>query len=78
MGYEEEWVNGLNGGDIESMCILKDGGCGGVYGWGGGNGVVMISSKKGMVDKWKVSVDGGWGVNSGGVGEYDMMKDERE
>ena len=31
-----------------------------------------------MVDKSKVTLDARWGVNTRGVPEYDIMKDQRE
>ena len=36
------------------------------------------TTKKGMVDKSKVTLDARWGVNTRGVPEYDIMKDQRE
>ena len=78
MPYDEESVNALNPADIESMSILKDAASAALYGSRAANGVVMITTKKGMVDKSKVTLDARWGVNTRGVPEYDIMKDQRE
>ena len=78
MPYDEESVNALNPADIESMSILKDAASASLYGSRAANGVVMITTKKGMVDKSKVTLDARWGVNTRGVPEYDIMKDQRE
>ena len=48
--------------DIESMSILKDAASAALYGSRAANGVVMITTKKGMVDKSKVTLDARWGV----------------
>ncbi len=60
------------------MSILKDAASAALYGSRAANGVVMITTKKGMVDKSKVTLDARWGVNTRGVPEYDIMKDQRE
>ena len=63
---------------IERITILKDAAATAIYGSRAANGVVMITTKKGMVDKSKVTLDARWGVNTRGVPEYDIMKDQRE
>ena len=78
MPYDEEAVNALNPSDIESMSILKDAASAALYGSRAANGVVMITTKKGLADKSKVTLDARWGVNTRAVPEYDIMKDQRE
>ena len=78
MPYDEASVNALNPADIESMSVLKDAASAALYGSRAANGVVMITTKKGMVDKTKVSIDARWGVNTRAVPEYNIMKDSRE
>ena len=78
MPYDEKSVNALNPSDIESMSILKDAASAALYGSRAANGVVMITTKKGMADKTKVTVDARWGVNTRAVPEYDIMKDPRQ
>ena len=78
MPYDEDAVNALNPADIESMSILKDAASAALYGSRAANGVVMITTKKGMADKTKVTVDARWGINTRAVPEYDIMKDQRQ
>ena len=77
MPYDEEAVNALNPADIESMSILKDAASAALYGSRAANGVVMITTKRGSSDKSSISVDARWGVNTRGIPEYDIMKDQR-
>jgi TonB-linked SusC/RagA family outer membrane protein len=46
---DNEIMNKINPGDIESIEILKDAASAAIYGSTGGNGVVLISTKKGKV-----------------------------
>lgn len=48
-------LNGINPRDIESIEILKDASATAIYGSRGANGVVLITTKKGVVGKAKVS-----------------------
>ncbi|MCQ2153486.1 MAG: SusC/RagA family TonB-linked outer membrane protein [Bacteroidales bacterium] len=54
-------VNALNPADIESIEILKDAASTGIYGGLGGNGVVIVNTKKGKEGRTKVSYDGFYG-----------------
>ena len=71
-------LSSINAADVKSIEILKDAASAAIYGSRAANGVVMITTKKGMVDKSKVTLDARWGVNTRGVPEYDIMKDQRE
>src|ERR1019366_9378298 len=63
----------VNPNDIESISILKDAGAAAIYGISGGNGVVVITTKKGR-GKMSLSYDGYYGrqVPLGG-NPYNLM-----
>jgi TonB-dependent starch-binding outer membrane protein SusC len=50
-------LSDLNPGDIESIEILKDAGSASIYGSSGGNGVILVTTKKGSSGKWQVNFD---------------------
>ena len=50
----------LNPNDIESISILKDASAS-VYGFKGANGVILVTTKKGELEKPKISYNGYWG-----------------
>jgi TonB-dependent SusC/RagA subfamily outer membrane receptor len=54
-------LNTLNLNDIESMQILKDASAASIYGSRAGNGVVIITTKKGKNGKPKFTYDGYYG-----------------
>ncbi|MGS2738224.1 TonB-dependent receptor [Sinomicrobium sp. M5D2P17] len=53
----ERSFNNLDPNDIESFTILKDASSTSVYGVRGANGVVLITTKKGVKGKTKINVD---------------------
>lgn len=53
----ERSFNNLDPEDIESITVLKDAASTAVYGVRGGNGVIIITTKPGIVSKPKFSVD---------------------
>ena len=66
--------NGLNNGsvnplvmlapeDIETMTVLKDASATAIYGSRGANGVIMITTKKGVAGEMKLSYDGSFGMS---------------
>jgi TonB-linked SusC/RagA family outer membrane protein len=55
-------VGALNPGDIESTEILKDASAAAIYGSRAGNGVVMITTKKGKTGKTSVNYDAYEGI----------------
>ncbi len=57
-------LNTLNPSDIESMQILKDASAASIYGSRAGNGVVIITTKKGKAGKPKLSYDTYYGSQS--------------
>ncbi len=52
----------LNPNDIESISVLKDAGAAAIYGVAGGNGVVVITTKKGKQGKTQFSYDAYYGT----------------
>ncbi len=64
----------INPNDIESISVLKDAGAAAIYGISGGNGVIVVTTKKGKAGKSTLSYDGFYGVQeplSGNV--WDLM-----
>lgn len=54
-------INGINPADIESISVLKDADATSIYGSRGSNGVILITTKKGMKGKDKVEIS----INTG-------------
>ena len=52
----------INPNDIESIDVLKDASSTAIYGARGANGVIIISTKKGVAGAPKVTYDGSYGV----------------
>ena len=71
-------IAAINPNDIESMTVLKDASSTALYGSRAANGVIMITTKKGAREKTRVTFEGRVGVNSRGIGEYDIMKNPGE
>jgi TonB-linked SusC/RagA family outer membrane protein len=59
-------LNTLNQNDIESLQVLKDASAASIYGSRAGNGVVIITTKKGKVGKPKFSYDAYYGTQQHG------------
>ncbi|MDP5139043.1 MAG: TonB-dependent receptor plug domain-containing protein, partial [Spirosomaceae bacterium] len=57
-------LNTLNLNDIESMQVLKDASAASIYGSRAGNGVVIITTKKGKGGKPKLTYDAYYGQQS--------------
>ncbi len=57
-------INNLNPNDIQSMDILKDASSTAIYGSRGANGVIIITTKKGVSGKPRVSYDSYIGVKN--------------
>lgn len=54
----------LSPSDIESFSILKDAAAAAVYGARAGNGIVMVTTKKGTSDKVKINYSGSFSMSS--------------
>ena len=63
----------LNSDDIESITVLKDAASTALYGARAANGVVMITSKKGVKDRNTINVKYTKGINSRALPEYDRI-----
>lgn len=57
-------LNSINPNDIESIEVLKDASTAAIYGSRGGNGVILITTKRGQIGKPQVSIDSYMGVQS--------------
>jgi TonB-linked SusC/RagA family outer membrane protein len=71
-----EPLNSLNPADIESIDVLKDGDATAIYGARGGNGVILITTKKGMAGKTKLNINLNSGLGSVG-NKIDMLSGEQ-
>jgi TonB-dependent starch-binding outer membrane protein SusC len=57
-------LNNIDPKDIESLEVLKDASAASIYGSRAANGVVLITTKKGVAGKMKVNLDSYYGVQS--------------
>jgi len=62
-GFQGGDLSTLNSSDIESMEILKDASATAIYGAQGGNGVIIVTTRRGSAGKVKVNYNGYYGVN---------------
>ena len=62
-GFQGGDLSTINTNDIESMEILKDASSTAIYGAQGGNGVIIITTKRGSAGRVKVNYSGYYGVN---------------
>ena len=65
-------LNAINPNDIESIEVLKDADATAIYGSRGGNGVVLITTKRGKAGKTSFSVNSSYGISSA-ASHMDMM-----
>ncbi len=63
-GYWRNDAAYLNPNDIESITVLKDAASTAIYGLRGGNGVVLITTKRGKEEPVKVSLDAKYGLQT--------------
>lgn len=63
-GVQSGDMSNVNPNDIESISVLKDAGSAAIYGVSGGNGVVVVTTKKGRQGKSTISYDGYYGVTT--------------
>jgi len=57
-GVQTNNMSQVNPSDIESISVLKDAGAAAIYGVAGGNGVIVVTTKKGKPGKTVISYDG--------------------
>jgi TonB-linked SusC/RagA family outer membrane protein len=60
-GVQGNSMSNLNPNDIESIQVLKDAGAAAIYGVSGGNGVVVITTKRGKTGKSVLTYDAYYG-----------------
>ncbi|HVW16241.1 MAG TPA: TonB-dependent receptor [Mucilaginibacter sp.] len=60
-GVQTDNMSTVNPNDIESISVLKDAGSAAIYGVSGGNGVIVITTKKGKAGKTVLNYDGYYG-----------------
>ena len=71
--------NTISPGDIESISVLKDASSTSIYGARAANGVVVITSKRGLaMDKAKVTLRGQWGFSQLASNDNWMMMNTPE
>lgn len=63
----------LNPSDIESMTILKDAASTAIYGSQGANGVVVVTTKRGKVEKFHINASAKFGASVLNRGNMQMM-----
>jgi TonB-linked SusC/RagA family outer membrane protein len=63
----EGLLHTLNAEDIESISVLKDAASASIYGARAAAGVVLVTTKKGAVQKTKVTYNGSFGLNVPGI-----------
>lgn len=61
-GVQSGSMSDINPNDIESISILKDAGSAAIYGVSGGNGVIIITTKKGKPGTSSLNYDAFYGV----------------
>lgn len=61
-GLETSTMNNINPNDIESISVLKDAAAAAIYGAAAGNGVILITTKRGSTGKPQVAYNNYFGV----------------
>ncbi|MGE4346581.1 MAG: SusC/RagA family TonB-linked outer membrane protein [Flavobacteriaceae bacterium] len=68
-------IASINNNDIESMTFLKDASAAALYGNRGANGVIIVTTKKGLQQKSAITIDTRSGFSSRAVKDYDKITD---
>jgi TonB-linked SusC/RagA family outer membrane protein len=66
-------LNSINTNDIESISVLKDATSAALYGARGANGVIIITTKKGIAGKPSINLRTSLGAVSRAIPEYDRI-----
>jgi TonB-linked SusC/RagA family outer membrane protein len=66
-------INAIPTDDIESISVLKDAAASALYGARGANGVIMVTTKKGIVGKSTVNAKINIGASSRAIKEYERV-----
>ena len=70
-------VSLINPADIETMSLQKDAAANALYGARGANGVIQITTKKGVGTGVRVNLDAKWGLNTKGSIDHARINDPR-
>ena len=70
-------ISNINPGDIENISILKDAASSALYGNKAANGIVMITTKKGVKDRNQITVNLSQGFSNRAIPEYDRVSPEQ-
>lgn len=68
-------LNAINPNDIESISVLKDASASALYGARGANGVILITTKRGVAGKTNVNLKATWGVTSRAIPDYETVNE---
>ncbi|MDY3978685.1 MAG: TonB-dependent receptor, partial [Tidjanibacter sp.] len=71
-------ISAINPTDIETMTVLKDAAANAIYGHRGANGVILITTKRGVSKDAVISFDAKWGNNSRAVERYNTIQDPNQ
>ncbi|WP_319502828.1 SusC/RagA family TonB-linked outer membrane protein [uncultured Draconibacterium sp.] len=71
-------LNAINPNDIESTTILKDATATAIYGSRGANGVILITTKKGMDGESIIEADIKYGINVSGIARHEVIQSPEE
>jgi TonB-linked SusC/RagA family outer membrane protein len=71
-------MSSINSADIASMTVLKDAASTALYGSRGANGIIMITTKKGVSGKSQISFDAKTGVNSRAITNYSVLTSPKD
>ncbi len=71
-------ISSINNSDIENMTVLKDGASAALYGARGGNGVVVITTKRAKGDKAKFTYNTSYGYTQKTKDPFRMMNAEQK
>lgn len=71
-------LNSINYSDIESISVLKDAASTSLYGSRAGNGVIMITTKRGKSGKVKVNLRSSWSTSEFAVGFPERVSPEKQ
>lgn len=66
-------LSNINPNDIASLTVLKDAAATALYGARGGNGVILITTKKGKAGDTRITARAQYGVTQPQFGKLDMM-----
>ncbi len=71
-------INSINPADIKTTTVLKDATATAIYGSRGANGVILITTKKGVAGENYIEVDVRTGVNDQVIDRYDVVTSPEE